>query len=416
MQASKGSARVGQGLETVKPRVLSGILVILAAVLALQGTLHAQWGELEMPLPTNDPGWRKVKTLWDTHWGGKNLAELIAAITPLKDKYPDRMEPYFWLARAHYLHARYIRSEREHHYEQSECFAVQACKLAPNNPLTIKVLVDTLIHSRDRAYIFSRYETLIRSYAPLKDEDALPPMKNYPEWDAIEALWDGRVDIQKAERVRVMFENLAKAHPSDALAQTWASHADYYVGECYTSLGEHDTKALPLYRKGMAFAQTARTLEPLSVPANYWYQNNLARSIQFTSLINKARYLNDITTPLMYCDREYSTYSNFGPVLTLGVIIANGGWVAEQGMKMAGIKMEMAKNAMDIAEILYPRHFTVPFIKADILACKGKKKEARAILEKLLAKNPDDYPQPPYNRSFYRMAKTLYSQIQDGKR
>jgi tetratricopeptide (TPR) repeat protein len=402
-------------MEAVKPNFLAGILVILAAVLALQGTVYAQWGELEMPLPANDPQWRKVKALWDTHWGGKNLPELIAVLTPLKDTYSDRMEPYLWLARAHYLHARYIRSEREHHFEQSERYAVQACKMAPNNPVTIKVLVDTLIHSRDRSYIFGHYDTLIRSYAPLKDEEALPPMKNYPEWEAIQPLWDGRADIQKAERAMIMFENLAKAHPNDALAQAWASHANYYLGECYTSLGEHDTKAMPLYRKGMAYAQKARTLKPHSVAANYWYQNNLARSIQFTSLLNKARYLNDITTPLMYCDRENSTYSNFGPVLTLGVIIANGGWVAEQGMKMAGIRMEMAKNAMEIAEILYPRHFTVPFIKADILASKGKKKEARAVLEKLLAKNPDDYPQPPYNLSFYRMAKTLYSQIQEDK-
>jgi len=401
---------------TAKYRRLVRILVMMLAVMVWTPPARAQWGELEMPLPANDPGWQKVKTLWDAHWGGKNLDELIAAIAPLKDKYPDRMEPYLWLARAHYLRARYIRSEREDHFEQSERFAVHACTLAPSNPVTIKVLVDTLIHSRDRSYIFKHYEALIRSYAPLKDEDALPPMKNYPEWEAMQPLWDGRSDIQKAERVMVMFENLAKAHPSDALAQTWASHANYYVGECYTSLGEHDTKAMPLYHKGMAYAQKARTLKPYSVAANYWYQNNLARSIQFTSLMNKARYLNDITTPLMYCDREYSTYSNFGPVLTLGVIIANGGWVAEQGMKMAGIKMEMARNAMDIAEILYPRHFTVPFIKADILACKGKKKEARAILEKLLARNPDDYPQPPYNRSFYRMAKTLYSQIQDGNR
>jgi len=122
-----------------------------------------------------------------------------------------------------------------------------------------------------------------------------------------------------------------------------------------------------------------------------------------------ARSLTDITAPLLYCDREYTSSLGFGPVLTLGVIISNGGWVAEQGMKMT-------LNAMDIAEILYPEHFTAPFIKADILASKGKKEEARAILEELLARNPDDFPQPPYNLSFYRMAKTLYADIKAGRR
>lgn len=401
---------------TAKYRRLVRMLVMMLAVLVWTLPARAQWGEMDMPLPSNDPGWEKVKTIWDTHWGGKNLPELIAAITPLKDKYPDRMEPYLWLARAHYLHARYLNSERVQHFDQSERFAAQACKLAPKDPVTILTLVDTLIHSRDRAYIFNRYETLIRSYAPLKDEDPLPPMTNYPEWNAIEALWDKSIDVQKAERAVPMFENVAKAHPRDALAQLWASYANYYVGECYTSLGEHDTKAMPLYNKGMAYAQKARSLQPHSIPAQYWYQNNRARSIQFTSLLNKARYLTDITTPLLYCDREYSSYLGFGPVLTLGVIISNGGWVAEQGMKMAGIRMEMAMNAMDIAEILYPHHFTVPFIKADVLASKGKKKEAQAILEKLLARNPDDFPQPPYNLSFYRMAKTLYADIKAGRR
>jgi hypothetical protein len=154
----------------------------------------------------------------------------------------------------------------------------------------------------------------------------------------------------------------------------------------------------------------------LSITANFWYQINRGRSIQFTSLLNKARYLNDIVDPLLYCDRENATYSNFVPPLMLGGVIANGGWLAEQGMKMAGIKMEMAMNAIDIAEILYPHYLAIPFIKADILTCKGKKKEALVILEKILAKNPDDYPEPPQNRSFHRMAKTLYDDIKQGKR
>ena len=396
-------------------RILSTILIAGAWVLGTVSLANARAWDIDPPLPGGDPQWEKVRDLYANHHGGKNLAELIAVLTPLKDKYPDKVETYLWLARVHYLQGRYERKGCEEHFEKAEKYAAQACRMDPKNAKAIRLLTDALVYNRDRSYIFHHYGSLIRSFAPLPDEEALPPMNNYAGWDAFMQQWAARADIAKGQHAVALVEKIAQEHPNDALALTWVARAAYCVGETYTSLDEHDAKGLPYYEKAMTYAGKARKLQPGSVPANYWYQISRARSVQFTSLINKGRYLTDMLTPLLYSDRENGTYYYFGPFLTLGTMITNGGWVTEKGMKIARITLEMDLNALEIAEILCPDYFYIPYTRADILAYKGRKKEALAILEKLLARDPDANKQIPENRAFLRMAKNLHNDIKNGK-
>jgi len=398
------------------PKLVLAILFACALLIDAPGRVCAQNWDVDPPIPNNDPQWEKVRALYANHYGGKNLAELIAVLTPLKDKYPDKVEPYLWLARVHYLHARYVSSDRRAHYNNSEKYAAQACRMAPKNPMAVRLLVETLGYSRERSYIFNTYGTLIKSFAPLPAMEALPPMSCYAGWDAFMPLWVARVDIAKAQNAAAIVEKIAQEHPKDALAQTWAARADFYVGQYYTSTGEHNAKGLPYYKKGISYAEKARTLQPNSVPANYWYQVNLARSIQFTSLLNKARYLRALFNPLIFASLENSTYYFSGPILTLGTMITNAGWVTEKGMQMANITLEMDMIGLEMAEILYPDYYYLPYIRADILFYKGKKKEALVILEKLLTRNPDVNRLIPENHIFIRMARTLYNDIQNGKR
>ena len=395
--------------------VLSAFLIAGALALGNAAAVWAQAWEIDPPLPCNDPQWEKVKALYINHSGGKNLTELIAVLTPLKDKYPDTVEPYLWLARVHYLQARYERKRSEENFEKAEDYAAQACRMTPKNPLAVKILADALIYNRDRDHIFSHYGALFKSCAPLPSEEALPLMKNYTGWEAFMKQWTARADIAKGQGALALIEKIAQEHPNDALAQTWAGRTAYYVGEYYTSIGEHDSKGLPYYTKGMSYTAKARKLQPNNVPANYWYQINRARSVQFTSLLNQGRYLMDMLTPLLYSDRENGTYYFFGPILTLGTMVTNGGWVTEKGMKLANITLEMDMNALEIAEILCPNYFYIPYTRADILAYKGKKKEALVILERIIARDPDVDNQIPENHAFVRMAKTLYKDIKNGK-
>jgi len=396
-------------------RIVSAILIAVSCVMGSTSAAKAQAWDIDPPLPGGDPQWEKVRTLYANHHGGKNLAELIAVLTPLKDKYPNTVEPYLWLARVHYLQARYERKGCEDNFEKAEKYAAQACQMSPKNHLAIRMLADALIYNRDRTYIFSHYGALFKACAPLPSEEALPPMKNYAGWDAFMQQWTARADITKAQTAVALVEKIAQEHPNDALAQTWAARAAYCVGENYTSTGEHDAKGLPYYNKGMLYAGKARKLQPSFVPANYWYQICRARSVQFTSLLNQGRYLMDMLTPLLFSDRENGTYYYFGPILTLGTMITNGGWVTEKGMKLANITLEMDMNALEIAEILCPDYFYIPYTRADILAYKGKKREALAILEKLITRDPDTNKQIPENHAFLRLAKNLYNDIKNGK-
>lgn len=367
------------------------------------------------PIPDYDSvRWEKVKTLWADHYDGKNLDELITTLNQLKDAYPTKFEPIFLLARAHYLHARYIRKDRKENFEKSERYALQACKMEPKNVYPLAALVETLCYSRDRDYIFNNYGALIKSYAPITSAEALPDM-TYQGWDAFKKLWMARVDVEKAKTAVAMVEIMAKEHPKDGLAQIWAARTNYYVGEYYTSTGEHDSKGLPYYEKGLSYATKARQLLPNSVPANYWYQINRSRMVQFTSLLNKARYLMDMLVPLYFCSKENSIYYFGGPMLTLATMVTNGGWVTEKGMHLVNITLEMDMNGLDIAEILFPNYYYMSYAKADIMAYKGKKKEAMAILEKIMAKDPDVDPLIPENHIFIRLAKRLHSDIQQGK-
>jgi len=409
----KGGGRSGH-------RIHHGAAIVFLFLLtaAIPGALQGQtfaWG-IDPPLMNNDPQWEKVKTLWAGHYGGKNLTELLEILAPLKDKYPNNVEPYLWLARVNYLHARYERSDRDAFFDKSEKYCVQALKIDPRNQLAIRYLVDTLCYSRDREYIARNYGALIKSFAPLPISDALPDLANGNGWSEFKKLWEARADIPKAQSAIAMMENMAAQNPNKALIQTWAARVEYYLGEYYTLHGEHDTKAMPYYKKGIAYAEKARKLQPNSVYANYWYQINLARSIQMTSLLNKARYLMDLLTPLLYCSRENSLYYFAGPVLCLGTMVTNGGWVTEKGMVIASINLDIEMNGLEQSEILYPDYLYIPYARADILAYKGKKTEAMAILEKIVAANPDANPLIPENRSFQMAAKDLLNDLRQGKR
>lgn len=365
------------------------------------------------PFLNDDPRWEKVRSLWNDHYEGKNIDELIKALITLKDAYPTKIEPILLLARAYYFHARYVGKERQEHFEKSEQYALKACKMDPKNLLAIIFLIDTLCYSRNRDYIFNTYGNLIKSYAPIESAEALPDMK-YPEWENFKTLWLARLDVEKGKSAIAIVEKIANENPKDGMAQIWASRVNYYVGQYYTCVNEHD-KGMPFYEKGIAYGKLARKLLPYSVPANFWYQLNRSRSIQFTSIFNKSLYLKDILTPLYFCSRENGIYYFGSPVLTMATMITSGGWVVEKGMRLVNVTLEMEMNGLEIAEILCPNFYYIPFARADLLAYKGKKAEALAILEKLISRDPYVDPLVPENYGFIQLAKRLYNDIKQGK-
>jgi tetratricopeptide (TPR) repeat protein len=372
--------------------------------------------EVGLPMPTYDPLWEKAKALWDKHWDGKNLGELIDVCTTLKNKYPDRIEPYIWLGKAHNLHGWHNRSGRKEHFKTSEELMLKALKIDPNNVAAKKIFIEALAFTSDSKYVWSKYGKFIRSMAPLPIGEALVDLDYIPAWPDFMKLWKQRADYEKCKEAIAMLERFATERPKDGLAQLWAARANYYLGECYTSYGmeEHNTKAMPLYEKGYAYAKKAVALIPNSVPAHYYVQLNMSRIVQFKSKPQQALKLNELISNLIFCARENMNFLFCGPLITLGTMITNGGWVAEKGMNMAGVTIDIDLLGVEMMEVMYPDYYYFPFVKADMLRYKGKKKEALAVLEKLIARNPDNnLTLIPENRSFIRYAKILYNEMKN---
>lgn len=396
--------------------LIMAFMVVLMAVLPISAHAYTWAWDPMPPMPANDAQWNKVKTLWQDHAKGKNLPEIITLLTAIRDKNPEKVDAYVCLAKAYCLNAWY-GNDRRKNFEKAEQCAAQACKMDPDNRYAINTLCEALFMNRDRSYIFAQYGEYLKSISPLKVEnlEKLPEMKGYAEWNTFFALWQARLDMEKAKAAVVLSEKMAQAHAGDVMAQIWAARANYYVGGVLTTLNDHD-RALPFYRKGITYAEKAMQMQPQSQPANFWYVMNLSRSIQFTSLLNKARYLSDLLKPSWLCMKENSSYACFNMLDVCGTMITNGGWVTEKGMAMAGITMTNVENGLELAEMLYPDFFYTSYCRADILAYKGKKKEALAILEKLLARNPDVNKQMPENHFDQREARKLYDALKQGKR
>ena len=377
-----------------------------------QGT-NAAW-QVGLPIPTYDPLWEKAKALWDKHWDGKNLEELIEVSTTLKDKYPDRIEPYLWLGKAHNLYGWHNRGKRKVHFKASEELMLKALKIDPNNVAAKKIFIEALAFTEDSNYVWSKYGNLIRSMGPLPIGEALVDLNSMPNWQDFMKLWKQRADLKKADEAIAMLERFAAENPKDGLAQLWAARANYYVGECYTSFGleAHNTKAMPYYEKGLAYAKKTVALLPNSVPAHYYHQLSLSRIVQFKSKAAQALKLSELYTNLMFAARENIDFLFCGPLITLGTMITNGGWVAEKGMSIIGVNIDIDLLGIEMMEVLYPDYYYFPYVRADILRYKGKKKEALAILEKLIARNPENnLTLIPENISFIRYAKILYNEM-----
>lgn len=408
-----------QAVENVRPgrtcaiALRVGIMCLVSlAVLAVSVPAWAGVWDMEPPVPVSDPGWDKVKALWANHYGGRNLDELIAVLTPLKEAQPSKIEPLLWLGRVHYLHARYASKDRCKHFELSENYIKQALALEPKNLLAIKMLADTMCYSREREYIFKHYGAVFKGMAQLPMGEALPEMKDNPRWGAFSKLWEAKADIEKAKAALSIMELIARDKSGNGMAQLWLSRGYCYIGEYYTSVGLFTEQGLAYFQKGVQAGRKALDLYPQSVPAHYWYQLNLADTLQKATLLTMARNLMPLMENLLFCSRENSSYYFFSPALVLSGMITDGGWVAERGMRLAGITTAMDQNGLELAEILYPDYFSIPYNRASLLAHQGKRTEALVMLEKLLARNPDAHAViAAENRITLKDARNLYDKL-----
>ncbi|MEA2102018.1 MAG: hypothetical protein U9P80_05520 [Thermodesulfobacteriota bacterium] len=385
---------------------LGVLLLVFVPVMVFSASINYEeaW-DVNPDIPSYDPAWKEFEKGWAQRWEHENLDKLADIVQGISKRHPNKVEPYLWLARLSFL---------DEEFSDCEEYCVKAHEIDPSNVKAFKILISVLPNQGGKQYILEHYRQWFDEMTPLPTGRMLPDLEYSKQWDQAIKLWGERMDIKKAIAAGNAFQSIADAHPEDGNAQAWVCRINYAVGAYYTSIGEHDTTAMPYYQKGISYGEKALDIIPHSVPVNYWYELCLGRSIQFKSLFTKARYLKPMVKHLLFAKRENVLYNCFGPVLAASTLIRNGGWVCEKGMAMAGISMEYIYNGFDLLEMVYPDKFYGTFGKADLLAYEGHEKEAEKILLNLLKRDPKISTVSVLdNKCVLNFSRILLKEIQD---
>ncbi|MBU0993879.1 MAG: hypothetical protein KJ737_15400 [Proteobacteria bacterium] len=394
-------------LKSVK--VLTCVCLLLVFT-ALNAFSTGEW-ELSIPLPAGDPLWNEVQILWDNHWDEKNIDDLIGTLNQLEKQNGDTPETCLWLARIYYLKARYHKKGRTENLKQSERYAAKAISIDDNNMAAMKLLITSVSSYADMAYIKNTYGPLFLTKLPVPIGRALPEMDHIPAFKEAMIDWDMREDIHKGKKAVAVFKKIADDNPKDLLAQLWVARGDYYLGFYHLSMGRYDV-ALPIFKEGNVYGLKALDLSPHSVPANYWRQLNLARSIQNENILVKARYLKPIMSHLVFTANENMTYLYCGPLISTATIIEKGGWVAEKGVGLAGYTVDTVMTGLELAVLAYPTYFYTHFAKAEMLYHLGRKEEAKELINRIIHMDPHQNPyHAPENICTQRLARLFLSEF-----
>lgn len=375
-------------------------------VTAANGLAATPW-DFNLPLPGDDPRWQKVETLWAGHWDGDNIEDIIEVLHDIEIQAPHTIAVNLWLSQAYYLKARHKGGDRVKSLKESEAYANRAIEIDDTNLMALKLLITSVSSYADFDYVQATYGAHFAHKLPAPVGRALPLLDTVPAFMAAIPDWDRREDIEKAEQAVAVFRKVANENPGNLLAQLWVARADYYLGYYYISQGDPE-KAQPFFEQGDDYAQKALAINPHHIPANYWRQLNLARSIQHANIFVKARYLSPIMDHLVLTANENMTYFYCGPLISTATIIEKGGWLAKKGLGLAGYTMETVKTGLKLAVLAYPSYFYTHFARAEVLYQTGQKDAAKAILIKILEMDPYQNPyHAPENRCVQRLTRAF---------
>ena len=389
---------------------LVGVLVAFSCMPCWAGV----W-DMDLPYQGDDPQWVKIKGLWDGHWDGQGLDDIVNELNILVETQPNTVETYLWLSKAYYLKARWNRKERQTNFRQAEIYATKANEVDPGNIMALKLIVDTMSFSGDTYYIMARYGDWIRGGTPFPITEALPLLPASQQTQNFYRLWSKRAKIEKGLAAAEILKRMASSSANDGLIQIWACRAYHYLGFYYASQGNQEEKAMRYYQQGLRYGEKALKLLPHSVPAHYWQARNLSGWMQVTGMFNRLRYSSRMMEYQLFCSRENAFYDFNGPVVDMGLLMAQGGWLTRQRIKRSGITPQVSLCMLDLAAMLYPDSLAIPYVKAMLLAQEGRNDEALRTVENLLARNPEaDRFAAPENHCYRRLARRLMDEIKEG--
>ena len=371
--------------------IKTGLFFLLLSVLMTLSAFSEGAWDVVFPIPPENPLWQKVKDIWNHHWDGKNIDDLIGVLHQIETASGDTITVDLWLSRAYFLKSRYEKKGRVENVKKAESYAAKAVALDADNMTALKLLITTVSSYADLPYIEKTYGPIFVNKLPVPVGRALPLLDDVPAFMAALPDWDNRGDIEKGKKAVAEFKRIADEHPDNLIAQTWVCRGNYYLGYYYLSRRDDDA-SLPFFEQGNDYGLRALAIDPHNVPANYWRQLNLARSIQNANILVKARYLHTIMDHLVLTANENTTYFYCGPLISTATIIEKGGWLAERGLGLAGYTMDTVTMGLELAVRAFPTYFYTHFARAEVLYHLGRKDEAEAVLRHILEMDPYQNP------------------------
>ncbi len=384
----------------------------LWAFLIVPERLSANVWEFDPFVPDYDPLWEQIDALWQNHRADEKIDNITSLLHELEKEYPERIEPLLWLGKIYSMKGVWnSRSDKKEILERAINYARSVHAVDNNNIFSFRILVSCLPNLGDIAFSMNNYGDWITKTKPLPSGRALPAISPGKDWAVAIGAWDNRADISQGKKAVNLFKQIADKHPENGNALIWVCRGCYYLGYYYMA-EQNEELSLSYFYEGVKYGKKALKILPDSVPANYWFAINFGRTIQDMSLIKKAVKFKPLLSHTIFCARENPMYFYYGPVLILGTTITRGGWVIEKVMQRYGITLDNVLNGLEMAEILYPNYLFMPYCKAEIYAGKNREQEARAVLKKILVRDPDDSAyHSAENRVVLKLSKILLDRI-----
>ncbi|MCX5859435.1 MAG: hypothetical protein NT056_06010 [Proteobacteria bacterium] len=331
-------------------------LSLLAFLALLSSTVRAEEykNPLDPPVRSDDPAWTQAMSFWDKRSEDSNAKKALEIFKSLAAAHPDQIEPELWLLRANYYAG---LKERKHKraalLEEAVSHGKKALAREPGNYYALYWMVGAYSHFENLKEIPPEAKTLAAKLPRGRRE--IPVPADTPEWKTALALWDARVDRDKAWQAAEIFRKLTEENPKSLEARLWLTRSYYWLGRS----GKTPEERKKIFYQGYKYGLEAVKLSPHHPWANYWAMCHLARYGELGSFVKKASLALEIINLIHLTDLEEPLYYFSGiPSVLIWSLADTNELTRKLVPTLLGIPADM-RQVLKMAFVLEPNYFDV---------------------------------------------------------
>jgi tetratricopeptide (TPR) repeat protein len=358
---------------------------------------------VNLPCPTDDPGWAKAFSLWDRRADDDELMAAVRIFESLAKDKPDSLEARLWLTRSYYLVAVRERGPKKEEWaRKAEAEADRALKLEEGNEFALHWRWCAIILYRQFSEAeFDEIRAFGEKYGHLWE---LPVPEDDPLWAKAIIHWDARYQYDEGLKAIALFEELEKRYPDRIEPKLWLLRSNYWMH--YIEPAE-DGKAR-WCKIAVDWGRKALDMEPRNPAVNYLIAGALGQYGSHTSFLNYVRYSLEIAQRLTITMEEDPNFYYGGISQYLALAIARAGALVEKTLGVVGFDMDLILRSTIFASKKEPRYLRNFYALGELYIKQGRMDEARDMLETVINSDPSAlWQMEPENRVAQKLAKEL---------